>query len=148
MYEKLHQLYRGVCVFVSIVLTGWCVYEYLVDPEVSSIHLRKFHARPDDIHPSITLCDKNLFSMYSGNKLDDYQDLIGGNAKKYHSNFSQKYIQELNKIDYDNYLFSQRLDEQLNGQRQLAGHINTLENFRAGHEELADWMFSNQLLKA
>jgi len=40
------------------------------------------------------------------------------------------------------------LDEQLSGQRQLAGHINTLENFRAGHEELADWMFSNQLMKA
>ena len=43
------------------------------------------------------------------------------------------------------YLFY-RLEEQLAGQRKLAGLINTLETFRAGHEELADWMFSKRLM--
>ena len=39
------------------------------------------------------------------------------------------------------------LEEQLAGQRHLAGLINTLSNFRLQHEHLADWMFSNQLLQ-
>ena len=38
------------------------------------------------------------------------------------------------------------MEEQLNGQRHLAGLINTLSGFRVSHEHLADWMFSNQLL--
>ena len=40
------------------------------------------------------------------------------------------------------------LEEQLQGQRHLAGMINTLSVFRNNHEHLADWMFSNQLLAA
>jgi ferritin len=39
------------------------------------------------------------------------------------------------------------LEEQLGGQRHLAGLINSLSTFRRSHENLADWMFSNQLLK-
>lgn len=38
------------------------------------------------------------------------------------------------------------LPEQLEGQRKLAGLINNLDQFKLGHEHLADWMFSNQLL--
>ena len=38
------------------------------------------------------------------------------------------------------------LEEQLGGQRKLAGMINSLSSFRKTHEHLADWMFSNQLL--
>ena len=39
------------------------------------------------------------------------------------------------------------LDEQLAGQRELAGMINTINNFRRDHEDFADWMFSNSLKK-
>ena len=45
------------------------------------------------------------------------------------------------------YLTGTWLQEQLEGQRELAGLINTLTNFRKSHEDLADWMFSNSLLK-
>ena len=45
------------------------------------------------------------------------------------------------------YLTGTWLQEQLEGQRELAGMINTLTNFRKSHEDLADWMFSNNLLK-
>ena len=48
-------------------------------------------------------------------------------------------------MHFRQYLFY-RLEEQLAGQRKLAGLINTLETFRAGHEELADWMFSKRLM--
>merc|ERR1711953_1431007 len=37
------------------------------------------------------------------------------------------------------------LEEQLNGQRHLAGLINTFNNFKRGHEELAEWMFDQEL---
>ena len=40
------------------------------------------------------------------------------------------------------------LDEQLRGQRELSGMINTFATFRRDYESLADWMFSEQLLKA
>merc|ERR1712105_435830 len=37
------------------------------------------------------------------------------------------------------------LEEQLAGQRHLAGLINTFNNFKRGHEELAEWMFDQEL---
>merc|ERR1719341_2512840 len=37
------------------------------------------------------------------------------------------------------------LEEQLHGQRHLAGLINTFNNFRRGNEELAEWMFDQEL---
>ena len=52
-----------------------------------------------------------------------------------------------NSEDYysADWLTGQILDEQLKGQRHLAGLINTLSSFRAKNEHLADWMFDNQL---
>jgi len=40
------------------------------------------------------------------------------------------------------------LDEQLRGQRELSGMINTFSTFRRDYESLADWMYSQHLLKA
>merc|ERR1711971_82696 len=37
------------------------------------------------------------------------------------------------------------LEEQLGGQRHLAGLINTFNNFKRGHDELAEWMFDQEL---
>merc|ERR1711970_143944 len=37
------------------------------------------------------------------------------------------------------------LEEQLQGHRNLAGLINTFNNFKRGHEELAEWMFDQEL---
>merc|ERR1712066_855890 len=37
------------------------------------------------------------------------------------------------------------LEEQLSGQRHLAGLINTFNNFKRGHDELAEWMFDQEL---
>ena len=44
------------------------------------------------------------------------------------------------------YLTGTWLEEQLAGQRDLAGKINTLSNFRKNNAHLADWLFSNGLL--
>merc|ERR1711970_540088 len=37
------------------------------------------------------------------------------------------------------------LEEQMVGQRQLAGLINTFNNFKRGHEDLAEWMFDQEI---
>merc|ERR1712117_849037 len=37
------------------------------------------------------------------------------------------------------------LEEQMEGQRHLAGLINTFNNFKRGHEDLAEWMFDQEL---
>lgn len=52
-----------------------------------------------------------------------------------------------NSKDYQaaDWLTSTWLEEQLAGQRQLAGMINSLSSFRRDHEDLADWMFNNHL---
>ena len=43
------------------------------------------------------------------------------------------------------WLTGTRLEEQLTGQRHLAGLINTFNNFKRGHDELAEWMFDQEL---
>jgi len=42
------------------------------------------------------------------------------------------------------WLTSTWLEEQLNGQRHLAGLINTLELFSRDHKDLAEWMFDQE----
>merc|ERR1712241_245128 len=37
------------------------------------------------------------------------------------------------------------LEEQLTGQRHLAGMINTFINFKRGHAEMAEWMFDQEI---
>jgi len=37
------------------------------------------------------------------------------------------------------------LEEQLTGQRHLAGLINTFNNFKRGHAEMAEWMFDQEI---
>merc|ERR1712001_728860 len=37
------------------------------------------------------------------------------------------------------------LEEQLTGQRKLAGMINTFNNFKRGHAEMAEWMFDQEI---
>ena len=37
------------------------------------------------------------------------------------------------------------LEEQLDGQRMLAGMINSLNTFRRDHEDLADGMFDKEI---
>jgi len=45
----------------------------------------------------------------------------------------------------EDWLAGEWLEEQLQGQRHLAGLINTFNNFKRGHEELAEWLFDQEL---
>ena len=56
-----------------------------------------------------------------------------------------KVCEERNDFYSADWMTGEIMAEQLQGQRHLAGLINTLSAFRVNHEHLADWMFSNQL---
>ncbi len=73
----------------------------------------------------------------------DMEKKVSGSIKKL-----VDVCENFNAPDYHaaDWLAGQWLEEQLKGQRKLAGLINSLNTFRRDHEELADWMFSNQLL--
>jgi len=60
----------------------------------------------------------------------------------------KKLIDVCEKEDYfsADWLTGEWLDEQLRGQRDLSGMINTFTTFRRDYESLADWMFDRHLL--
>jgi len=60
----------------------------------------------------------------------------------------KKLIDVCEKEDFfsADWLTGEWLDEQLRGQRDLSGMINTYATFRRDYESLADWMFSQNLL--
>ena len=111
-------VYNIFCLFGAIVLTSWCVYEYYCDHDITDIALRKFHETPEDIHPSITLCNKDPFrhdktfeKWGDGDFLLNYVRMIRGDIIGWdniiqlmsdtNSSFDD-YLQQLNEIDYDN----------------------------------------------
>ena len=115
------QTYQCVCILATIALTSWCIYEYHLDKDVSNIMLRKFHESDDDIHPSITLCDKDPFDYYKKSTVVDQDERRRNEMELRYSSFilgyeySKEYssdVQELNDIDYDN--ISVRLEDVIN----------------------------------
>ena len=101
-------MYHGICVLIALVLSAYCLYRYILDLDVSSITLRKFHVSSDDIHPSISLCCKDPFSnealmgqsqSLKQNTLMNYYNFLQG-TKSY--NYIYETTRELQNIDYDN----------------------------------------------
>ena len=72
------------------------------------------------------------------------EKLVTGSIKRLVDACDNEAVQDYHAADW---LTGTWLDEQLAGQRMLAGMINTLNTFRRDHEELADWMFNRQLLE-
>ena len=95
------EFHHGLCSFIAIVLTAYCIYQFVLDPDVSNITLERFHESKDDIHPSITLCEKDPFSL--GGQLRNttipfmYEYFIKGESKKMGHEFSQQLLE----VDYD-----------------------------------------------
>ena len=117
------KVYYLLCVFVAIALTCWCMYEYHLDNDVTDIILHKFHDTPNDILPSITLCDTDPFNEHTMHStgdwnaiITDYMYLINGDQKRFNESLDptdsfgilhknpkaiKNYVEMLNTIDYD-----------------------------------------------
>ena len=55
------KLFHCLCMVATIVMVSWCSIEYFLDHDFVEIKFRKFHETPDDVYPSITICDKSPF---------------------------------------------------------------------------------------
>ena len=111
------KLYHSLCLLAAIGLVSWCISEYRLDNDVTQIMLRRFHETVDDIHPSITLCDKNPFGSFDTSAtidggdvpLQKYGLLIKGDKSAFeelrdaldNDTMFDKYMDTLNKVDYD-----------------------------------------------
>ena len=109
----IEKAYNVLCIFVAIALTSWCMYEYHLDHDVTDIMLHKFHDTPNDILPSITLCDKDPFQEYktwfdSSGTIQKYIKLIGGSSHVRNITALNEHSQMLNSIDYDDVTVSLR----------------------------------------
>lgn len=75
----------------------------------------------------------------------EMEKIVSGSIKKLIDVCDNDAKQDYHAADW---LTGTFLEEQFQGQRHLAGLINSLSTFRRDHEHLADWMFSNSLLAA
>ena len=55
------QLFDIICCLAAIFAVCWCINEYSQDHDFAEIKFQKFQRTPDDIYPSITICDENPF---------------------------------------------------------------------------------------
>ena len=49
-------VYKNICLVLTTVLVGYSISVYLQDRDITRISHVKFHSRPKDIYPSISLC--------------------------------------------------------------------------------------------
>ena len=98
----------------------------------------------DDIAP---ILNKNEWNGGPAEALRDaltMEKIVTGKIKKLVDSCDNDNGQDYLTADW---LTGTWLDEQLDGQRHLAGLINTLDSFRRDHNELGDWMFDQQMQK-
>ena len=49
-------VYKNICLILTMALVGYSISLYLQDRDISRVSHVKFHSRPKDIYPSISLC--------------------------------------------------------------------------------------------
>ena len=87
-FSTIHHI---VCLFISLGLTMWCIFEYSLDKDVTEMKTKAYHDTSDDIYPSLTICYKNPYKEDEDWDLDKnsslwpptiltglYQNWIGG----------------------------------------------------------------------
>ena len=61
------RFFRLLCMFATVALTGWCLYKYTLDEDVSLVAFVKFNDDEQKLYPALTICFWNPF-MYSALK--------------------------------------------------------------------------------
>ena len=94
--------YQIICIIATLALVIWCIYLYLLNKDVSTIHYQKFHSNDDSIYPSLSLCfgikEDNLQEALKPYNVNNsmYKDFLKGKF------FSEK----LANIPYKNVTFN------------------------------------------
>ena len=54
--SALTNLFRAICLIGTLIMTIFCIQEYVLDQDVTHIGYKKFHDEQGEVYPSITLC--------------------------------------------------------------------------------------------
>ena len=99
--EWLILSYKLICLIATTGSVVWCVYNFALNEDVSSVRFRVFQSKPEYIYPSITLCVVNPFL---GERLKEYGKDI--NPGLYQDFLKGSYWENRMKlVDYDNVTF-------------------------------------------
>ena len=74
-----------VCVIATILLTSYCLYQYIRDDDFSLISFKKYHKDKDSIYPAISLCfsdylNRSVFQNISSE--EEYKEFLRGYKKE------------------------------------------------------------------
>lgn len=145
-------LFHIVCVLTTIGFVGWCINEYSMDHDYTETTFASFQATPEDIYPSITICDmdpfvedkyeeqlrsipnignffeasktlNDVFGIHQSKALFSYKLFLNGANE---SLIAQDDFLRVLNITYDKYLYSL---QQIDYDESTANLINLLNEF-------------------
>ena len=115
-YKLLKYVSRALCSIAGMGLIINCVYEFILDEDVSHIEFRQFNSEKDYIYPAITVCFPNALLE---DKLATYG--AGINRSSYLAFLKGEFWDErMANIYYD--------DVSLNIEEYLLGRYNSISN--------------------
>ena len=91
------RFFRLLCIFTTLGLTGWCLYKYTLDEDVSLVAFVNFNDDEEKLYPALTIC---FWNPFINEKLKTYG--LGINTSTY-SKFIQGnfWDERMVNIDYD-----------------------------------------------
>ena len=132
-------VYRNICWLLTTALVGYSISLYLQDRDISRVSHVKFHSRPKDIYPSLSLCfgdilEKETLDARGFNKTLYSDFLIGKNWNK---TFLDLNFDEVS-INLERYLLAiEMFKEGYNGDVAERGHF-LFDNTRHQGEKAQD----------
>ena len=90
--------FRILLVLATCILVWYCIERYLQNSNTASIDYRRYHQRPEDIYPSVSICFSGL-AIYDSDRL---QQTYGINSSFEYSMFlkGERWKDEMAKVDY------------------------------------------------
>ena len=84
IYTVANKMFFLICVIATILLTSYCLYQYIRDDDFSLISFMKYHKDRDSIYPAVSLCfsdflNRTLFENISSE--EEYKDFLRGYIK-------------------------------------------------------------------
>ena len=111
--KRFKYIFHVICALATIIFMFYCVYQYMLDEDISRIVFKNFNLNENSIYPAVTLCFANPLL---NDKLAEYG--TGINATSYRS-FLQGNLwdERMANIDFD--------DVSVNFEDHLLGNLRT-----------------------
>ena len=91
-------LFIFACIVAFLYLFISCIYEYSLNKDITIVRFKEFHADKDNVHPSISLCFRDVFrEMNNVSDSKEYRSFLDGCRGR-----SCKWNVSYSNLDYDN----------------------------------------------